>query len=750
MPVIRIAEVRVAIPMDYAYDLLYFIGKRGIAMPRDRPQSLPRPRDSRVTALFREFLALASSLVRLSSAPQGLTDGSRTLSEQVLAALNRVREIHGEVHLMLNRINELRNRIARLEMIEWLATTHVPETTVLRVYIALIDKASENRFVEAARRLGVSLQWLGDRGNYSAYLAVGDRVVVERLGATVFTLEDLREAARLRELRSELAKLESEVGKVVDRDVEFASYLKALVAAVEAVLQTYDRSAVPEGLEVESLVSKLREEISMLETRRSLTRAVIDVLEGIDSVSDIPRNARIVVEPEEVKGMYLELRLSGKRVVILVEGESRGGIELTRECLADVRRCLSNYRKVLSDIESLLDQRRRELERVLADYRSVSAFGDEEWSRRRDVVSFVFYVPENEVSKLDEALIEFIKLIGVDLRVVKDSKVVFLRPSPAAMPTLEAYPEPLNSFNKLVRMFSVPRPIEVPPVALAAILFPLFYGLMYGDAGHGIVLSVFGLLLIKRLFGGKYREWGIIFLASGFASIFTGLIIYGEMFGMHIGKPILPLFGHGLEVNPRSIPILLTVSMFIGFIVMLISFIIKLINEVRLGESLIAASIAPPILGLYIGLSTLIAGLVWVEPLNNVSIVSMPSIVIGLVWVPIGYALLRRYLAETGESPASILVSEIIEAALAGVANLISFARLLIIVLIHGVFTKLTLVFTDIFGVVGLPITIILQILVIVGEGFVTVVQAMRLMYYETFSKFFVGGGTPFTPLVIP
>jgi V/A-type H+-transporting ATPase subunit I len=38
---------------------------------------------------------------------------------------------------------------------------------------------------------------------------------------------------------------------------------------------------------------------------------------------------------------------------------------------------------------------------------------------------------------------------------------------------------------------------------------------------------------------------------------------------------------------------------------------------------------------------------------------------------------------------------------------------------------------------------------VIALEGFIVTIQTMRLHYYEFFSKFFRGGGTPYEPLTL-
>jgi V/A-type H+-transporting ATPase subunit I len=54
-------------------------------------------------------------------------------------------------------------------------------------------------------------------------------------------------------------------------------------------------------------------------------------------------------------------------------------------------------------------------------------------------------------------------------------------------------------------------------------------------------------------------------------------------------------------------------------------------------------------------------------------------------------------------------------------------------------------------GTAGHWFTIVLgNIVIIVLEGGIVAIQALRLMYYEGFSRFFSGDGTEFVPLRLP
>ncbi|RLI82937.1 V-type ATP synthase subunit I, partial [Archaeoglobales archaeon] len=132
------------------------------------------------------------------------------------------------------------------------------------------------------------------------------------------------------------------------------------------------------------------------------------------------------------------------------------------------------------------------------------------------------YVPEKKVGEL-KSVIES----QTNGRVVVD---VVEGESESEPPTLLDNPGGVRNFELFTTLFSIPRYKEFDPTPIMAVFFPIFFGLMLGDIGYGLLITILALYL-KRIF--KTEGWqGLLNIAlySGIVSIIFGFI-YGEFFG---------------------------------------------------------------------------------------------------------------------------------------------------------------------------------------------------------------------------
>ena len=85
-------------------------------------------------------------------------------------------------------------------------------------------------------------------------------------------------------------------------------------------------------------------------------------------------------------------------------------------------------------------------------------------------------------------------------------------------------------FQLLVGIFRPPRYDRIDPTPLVAIFYPLFFGLIIGDIGYGVVLLTLFLLVFLRAKKEVFRSVALIgLLCSGWTIIFG--VLFGEFFG---------------------------------------------------------------------------------------------------------------------------------------------------------------------------------------------------------------------------
>ena len=107
-----------------------------------------------------------------------------------------------------------------------------------------------------------------------------------------------------------------------------------------------------------------------------------------------------------------------------------------------------------------------------------------------------------------------------------------------------------QSFTPLVETYGTVPYADVDPSVLAGLAYMLMFGMMFGDAGHGALLVLAGLLLRAgrpRRLARLRKVWPFV-AGSGVVAIGFGLL-YGEFFGPTGVMPVLWL--SPLDV-PRS------------------------------------------------------------------------------------------------------------------------------------------------------------------------------------------------------
>ncbi len=302
-------------------------------------------------------------------------------------------------------------------------------------------------------------------------------------------------------------------------------------------------------------------------------------------------------------------------------------------------------------------------------------------------------------------------------------------------PTLLKNPKFLKPFEFIVRMYGIPRSDEIDPTPFVASLFLFFYGFMFGDVGHGGVISILSHLLYRR-FGSDL--WYVMRLA-GLSSVFFGFL-YGSIFGFDILPAIV---GRPME----RIEDFLIASIYIGVVIIVLGMVLNVLNRLKRKE--IKELIFDPNgfagLGFYlIAVSTALGYATSGKPPVPIS-ASLSALSIFLILM-----FLEKIVLGEGNLGERITLAffETFDRLIAFFSNTLSFIRLGAFAMNHA---GLFLAFYTMAKMSSNPASSFLSLLfgnllLIFLEGLVVFIQSLRLEFYEFFSKFYSGDGREFKP----
>ncbi len=281
-------------------------------------------------------------------------------------------------------------------------------------------------------------------------------------------------------------------------------------------------------------------------------------------------------------------------------------------------------------------------------------------------------------------------------------------------------------YEFFLRLYALPQYNEIDPTIFFAITFPLFFGIILGDVGYGLVLL--GLLYYISKKVPTARSMAYLLMPSAVSSIIFGLV-FGEVFGFEeIGHYHIP----HLISRLHEVETMLYVSVAIGFVHVNLGILVGFVNELHHGlKKAIFAK-----------------GSWWVLQLG-VLLIAAPALGILLISPLIGYALLAASVVMLflGEGMAGVVE-------IPGIAsNILSYSRLMAVGLasvgLSVVVDQFIVQFASAGGVMILVAVIVgllghaLNIALGLLGGFL---HSVRLHYVEFFTKFFKGGAVPFQP----
>jgi V/A-type H+-transporting ATPase subunit I len=357
------------------------------------------------------------------------------------------------------------------------------------------------------------------------------------------------------------------------------------------------------------------------------------------------------------------------------------------------------------------------------------------------------FVPQNKFSDLKVAVYSKMN----DKALVLPNGALETEEAP---PTKIKHNRFVKPFEELTRLYGLPKYEEVDPTPFIAITFPILFGLMFGDLGHGLALLIGGLVvgsLIKGNQGMKNVCW--IMAACGAGASVAGLL-FGEFFGTEL--PWGPLWFSPFSPTNNVFDFLIF-SLFVGIVQIVSGIIIEMVNYVMKHEYADAILTSVPKIGFYVGGVFLIA----TYQLDFAAWLAGPILapVIPFVIMVIGKPLYLKAKPSAAHSNSEHAEQDTITGRLFEggdfftrlLSNTISYSRILALLMAHW---ALLLVVYQISGLVeglgtlGLVLSVFVivfgNIFVLALEGLIVFIHTLRLHFYEWFSKFYAGTGTEF------
>ena len=356
---------------------------------------------------------------------------------------------------------------------------------------------------------------------------------------------------------------------------------------------------------------------------------------------------------------------------------------------------------------------------------------------RGSVAGLVGWVPADSLAQLAERLAS-----------VGGAVVPLTRPPGIQPPTQLSSTGAAHEFAPLVDTYSTVPYADVNPSLLAGLAYVAMFGMMFADVGHGALLL---LAAIAARLGwwsrlARLRRVWLFLAGAGAASMLFGAL-YGEFFGPTGVIPTLWLapLDHPLE--------LLGAALAVGALLLAGAYALGTVNRFREGGWRRAVFAPSGLAGatLFLGLGVVTAsiylGEVWLGLLGGA---------VALAGLATSYAGLLAS-AGGGAAGATEAAIELFDLVLRLGANLVSFARLAAFGLTHAALGAVIWQATTGLwprGLLGAAAAVLVFVagnaLAFALEGLVAAIQALRLEYYELFSRVFDSEGEPFRPWHVP
>jgi len=335
-------------------------------------------------------------------------------------------------------------------------------------------------------------------------------------------------------------------------------------------------------------------------------------------------------------------------------------------------------------------------------------------------------------------------------------------PGALRAPTALKNPSLFRPYEVFTETYGTPHHREIDPTILFGVMFTLFFGFMIGDAGYGLMATLLGAFIWRRNKKTKHggvADFGCVVMYCGLAALGFGLWPFGDAFGIpfvaheegalswsHIFN--VHLWTSAIhKTDASSVSFILTMTILMGAFHLILGHIFGIINDRGHMKHTVAR------IG-WLLLTIFFLAVIMSQP-DQATCSNNGSFPIGPWFWAIMPSSMTLYLVLGAIGAVLVLATEgalVILEIFNPFVNTLSYTRIGALAIAKACLAaSLNQIIAPIFnGTTGIIIGIFIAILIhsfllflgVLSSG----IQALRLHYFEMYSKFFKGGGSKFVP----
>lgn len=303
----------------------------------------------------------------------------------------------------------------------------------------------------------------------------------------------------------------------------------------------------------------------------------------------------------------------------------------------------------------------------------------------------------------------------------------------------------------ITQMYSLPAYRGFDPTSIYSLFYIIFFGMMFSDAGYGLLLAVgCGVILKKFDLEGTMQKMMKLFFYCGISTTIWG-VLFGGFFGDVIGVFSGTFLGkqaafNAVWFNPLEDPMkLLIFSLILGVIHLFIGMGIQAYMQIKDGKIMDAVCDEGFWYVMILGLAAWLCG----SAVFDSAVLST----IGM-WMSIAGAVGLLFAGGRGKKGFGKVTGGLANLynITSWISDILSYARLLALGLATGVIAQVVNTMGSLFGG-GIAGLVLFILIFAVGHAINFAINMLgafihsaRLQYVEFFGKFYIDGGEPFEP----